>query len=93
MLGNLHVFVVCGFCLNKCFRKNLSGTPSECQTVWTQIRSDLPWIQTVCKGYQQKTKVAIKGKRVECAAYLRLVCGLASDCPADRKDLKGAIFK
>ena len=39
--------------------KNLSGLPSECQTVWIQIRpyemSSLIWVQTVCKGYQQKT--------------------------------------
>ena len=44
------------------FQKILSGTLSECQTVWIQIRSDilsvLIWIQTVCNGYQQMTKVA-----------------------------------
>ena len=32
-----------------------------CQTVWIQIRSvvlsRLIWIQTVCKGYQQTTKL------------------------------------
>ena len=37
------------------FRKVLSGTPPECQTVWIQIRpnilSGLVWVQTVCKGY------------------------------------------
>ena len=38
-----------------------SGTLSECQTVWIQIRADifsgLIWVQTVCKGYQQTTLV------------------------------------
>ena len=37
-------------------------TPIECRTVWIQIRpailSSLIWDQTVCKGYQQATKVA-----------------------------------
>ena len=36
------------------FGKIHSGTPSECQTVWIQIRTDtvsaLIWVQTVCKG-------------------------------------------
>ena len=32
--------------------KNFSGIPSECQTVWIQIK-----VHTVCKGYQQTTKV------------------------------------
>ena len=26
---------------NQLFRKNLSGIPSECQTVWIQVRLDL----------------------------------------------------
>ena len=37
------------------FQKIISGKPSECQTVWIQIRPDilfgLIWVQTVCKGY------------------------------------------
>ena len=45
------------------FQKNLPGTLSECQTVWVQIRIDdlsgLIWVQSVCKGYQQTTEVAI----------------------------------
>ena len=40
--------------------KILSGIPSECQTVWIQIRPDilsgLIWVQSVCKGYQQTTQ-------------------------------------
>ena len=38
------------------------------QTVWIQIRSDvlagLIWVQTVCKGSQQTTKVTTSGERV-----------------------------
>ena len=49
------------FFQNQLFRKILSGTPSECQTVWIQIRPDvlsgLIWVQTVCKGFQQTTLV------------------------------------
>ena len=44
---------------NQFFRKILSGIPSECQTVWIQIRPDivsgLLCVQTVCKGFQQMT--------------------------------------
>ena len=43
--------------------------PSGCQTVWIQIRPDilsgLIWVQTVCKGYQQITKVAPSEQRVK----------------------------
>ena len=43
--------------------------PSECQTVWIQVRPDilsgLIWVQTVCKGYQQMTKVATIWQRVK----------------------------
>ena len=50
------------------FKKTLSGIPSACQTVWIQIRTDimlvLIWVQTVCKGYLQTTKVAASKKRV-----------------------------
>ena len=39
------------------FEKNISDIPSECQTVWIQVRTDillgLIWVQTVCKGYKQ----------------------------------------
>ena len=62
MLGSLSCFfVVCWFFQNQLFQKVTSGLPSECQTVWTQIRPDilsgLIWVQTVCKGYQQTTQV------------------------------------
>ena len=47
------------FFQNQLFRKIISGLPSECKTIWIQIRPDvllsLIWIQTVCIGYQQTT--------------------------------------
>ena len=56
------------FFQNHFSQKILSGTPSECQMVWTQIRTDilsvLIWVQTVCSGYQQMTKVAASRDRV-----------------------------
>ena len=43
--------------------KILSGTLPVCQMVWIQIKTDvllvLIWVQTVCKGYQKMTKVAV----------------------------------
>ena len=60
----LHAFLssVDIFFLNPLFQKNLSGIPSECQTVWIQIWPDvlsgLIWVRTVYKAYQQMTKVA-----------------------------------
>ena len=48
---------------SKLFRKILSEIPSECQSVWNQIRfnilSGLIWVQTVCKSYQE---MALVGK-------------------------------
>ena len=45
------------------FLKVLSGIPSECQTVWIQIRpnktSGLIWFQTDYKSYQQPTLVLV----------------------------------
>ena len=49
------------FFQNQLLRKILPEIPSECQTVWNQIRPDilsgLIWVQTVCTGYQQTTLV------------------------------------
>ena len=40
-------------------KSQVDKTPSECQTVWIQIRTDLLsvliWVKTVCKRYQQMT--------------------------------------
>ena len=45
----LHAFFKINF-----FENFFKETPSECQTVWIQIRADilmgLFWVQTVCKG-------------------------------------------
>ena len=50
------------FFQNHLFRKIILGIPSECQTVWIQIRPDilsgLIWVQTVCKCFSsQRTKL------------------------------------
>ena len=54
---------------------------STCQTVWIQIRTDmmsvLIWVHTVCKGYQETTKVAASKERIKCAA---ISLGLMSNC-------------
>ena len=46
---------------NQLFRKLLSGISSECQNVWIQTRpdflSDLIWVQTLSKSYQETTLV------------------------------------
>ena len=76
MLGNFVCFLVIFefFLKINFFKKNLSGIPLECQTVWIQIRLDvlmgLIWIKTVCKGYLQMTKVATSGERVSKTTYL-----------------------
>ena len=79
-------FVLIGFWIFQyCFNINsltlyYCGTcfliPSGCQSGWLQIRPNnllgLIWVQTVCKGYQQMTKVAASGQRVKC----RITCWL-----------------
>ena len=49
-------------------KKKIFQELSECQTIWTQIRtdvlSDLIWVQTVCKCYQQTTKSPLASKEV-----------------------------
>ena len=56
------------------FRRIPSGLPSGCQTDWIQIRpdvlSDLIWVQTVYKGYQQTTLGGKKLTPNEMAAEL-----------------------
>ena len=66
MLGNF----ACFFCrsltahiffFNQHFSKDLASIPLECQTLGIQIRPDIlsghDLGQTVCKGYQQMTRV------------------------------------
>ena len=66
MMGNFLCFLSSAdFFQNKLFQKILSGTLSESQTGWIQIRpyilSDLIWVQTVCKDCQQMTKYTAAG--------------------------------
>ena len=55
ILGSFSCFCCCllTFFKIKFFNKKISGTLSECQTVWIQNRTDilsiLIWIQTICK--------------------------------------------
>ena len=55
------------FFQNYLFQKILSGTLSESQINWIQIRPDillgLIWVQTVCKDYQQTTELAAGRQR------------------------------
>ena len=54
------------FFQNLLFKKNISGTLSECQTVWIQIRpnrmSGLILIQTVGINYHKRTKFLLAGR-------------------------------
>ena len=70
MLGNFQAFVTSLLTPQSYpFQEILSGTPSECQIVWIQIVTDvksvLIWARTVCKGYQQLTKMAGNKERVK----------------------------
>ena len=62
----LHTLLLCHILVFRCW---IFSIPSGCQTVWIQIRPDillgLIWVQTVCKGYQQITKVAPSEQRVK----------------------------
>ena len=77
-----HAFaVVCQFFFGinfPFFKKLLSGTLLECQTVWIQISTDfssiLIWLQTVCKGYQQTTKVSACRHRVRDLLLSAILC-------------------
>ena len=77
LMKTLHLLIACwvilyafvssaDFFQNKPFQKILSGIPSDCQTLWIQIRLDrmssLIWVQTVCKGYQQMAKKCIRSR-------------------------------
>ena len=59
----LHTLLLCHILLFGCW---IFSIPSGYQTVWIQIRPDirsgLILVQTVCKGYQQTTRVAPSGK-------------------------------
>ena len=82
----LHAFLSSvDFFLNQLFQNILLGIPSECLTVWIQIRPDvssgLILIQTVCKIYQQTTKVATSGERVNvCHVLFKLLGEIGRLC-------------
>ena len=67
------------FFLNKLFQKMFQEY-HQCQTVWIEVRLDillgLVWVQTVCKGDQQMTKVATSGEIVKLVILLRNSCFL-----------------
>ena len=70
MLGNFVCFFLSSvdFLKINFFKRNLSGIPAECQRVWIKIRPDmlsgLIWVQTVCNGYKQMTKVPLARKEL-----------------------------
>ena len=70
MLGNFSSFwcrLLTFFKINF-FKKNFRNT-IRCQTIWSRSKTNvlwvLIWVQTVCKGYQQTTKVTASMERVE----------------------------
>ena len=69
MLGSFACFFCCLLIFSKLkYQKILSGIPSECQRVsYIQIRpiilAGLIWVQTVCKGDQQKINVDTSGEK------------------------------
>ena len=69
MLGNFACFFgICGFSFKMNFFKKIFQEYHQCQTIWIQIRPDvlsgLIRVQTVCKGYQQTTKVPTSWEKV-----------------------------
>ena len=75
MLGNCSCFYfrLLTFFKMKFLRINHPGPPSECQTVWIQIKTDILlvfiWVQNVCKGYWQTTKLSTGMQRVITGKY------------------------
>ena len=70
MLGNFSCFscrLLTFFKIN--FSKIISGTLSECQMFWIQIRPDilpgLIWVKTACKDYKQTTKFTAGRQQVK----------------------------
>ena len=68
-LDDFNIFVViCWLFFKFTFSKHLSGTLSECQTVFIQTRANVLSVligeQSVCKGYKRTTKIVADTKRV-----------------------------
>ena len=78
MLGNCSCFYfrLLTFFKIKFLKINHQGPPSECQTVWIQIKTDILlvfiWVQTVCKGYWQTTKLSTGMQRVITGKYFNV---------------------
>ena len=70
MLGNCSCFYfrLLTFFKIKFLKINHQGPPSECQTVWIQIKTDILlvfiWVQIFAKGYWQTTKLSTGMQRV-----------------------------
>ena len=62
------------FFQSQLFQKIISRIPSQCQTVWIQIKPDilsgLIWVQTICKSYQQMTLVSLTDQLYICRKNL-----------------------
>ena len=79
MLGNFSCF--CCRLLHFCkinFFKKIFQEHYQCQTVWIQIRTDilsvLIWAQTVCRNYQQTTKVTASKEKVNAFTHVLSYC-------------------
>ena len=66
-------FLLLTFFKIKFLKINPPGPPSECQTVWIQIKTDILlvfiWVQTVCKRHWQTTKLYTGMQRVITGKY------------------------
>ena len=77
--------------LNNFSKTNIFQEYHQCQTVWIQIRPDvlsgLIGVQTVCKGYQQTTKVATSGERIAAEKKSAIDLGTSMSSSALRKHM------
>ena len=74
MLGNFSSFCCC-----LTFSKTNFQEHYQCQMVWIQIRTDMSvliWIQIVCTGYQQTTKVNTSMERVKEQIKVKIILQL-----------------
>ena len=75
MLGNCSCFNfrLLTFFKIKFLKLNHPGPPSECQTVWIQIKTNIllifNWVQTVCKRLWQTAKLSTGRQRVITGKY------------------------
>ena len=102
LLSNFSCFLSSAdFFQNHLFPNILSGIPSECQTVCTEIRNNtllaLIWVQTVCKDYQQMTisRQCVKGSKYRTSinkdAIQLLKIGLISSNSVDLNEMPHSV--